>query len=257
MELIDTHCHLSFKQLQRDIAELIARSEEAGVRYWVTVGTDNLQNKESLELCERFENVYAAVGIHPHYAGDVKESDLKLLAEFAEHEKVVAVGETGFDLYYNYSQAGAQEWVFKEHLKLAARLNLPVVVHCREAFEQTIAILDNFGKGGGKIVFHCFSGDARQARVLIDKGYFVSFTGLVTFKNAGAVREAAEAVPVSRLMVESDCPYMSPEPMRKQKVNEPALLIHTAAKLAELKAVSPETFAEKVTGTSKSFFGIK
>jgi TatD DNase family protein len=134
-------------------------------------------------------------------------------------------------------------------------MNLPVIIHCREAFDETMEILEQFG-GAEKVVFHCFSGSAEQAKIVLDYGFYISFTGVVTFKNAEKTRRAAEVVPLDRLMVETDCPYMSPEPMRKQKINEPALMIHTAAFLAELKGMDLADFAEAVTATSRAFFGL-
>jgi TatD DNase family protein len=148
-----------------------------------------------------------------------------------------------------------QRRVFAEHLRVAAELNLPVIIHCRKAFDETIEILERFGDVK-KIVFHCFSGSAEQAKIVLDYGFYISFTGVVTFKNAKKTRRAAAVVPLDRLMVETDCPYMSPEPMRKQKVNEPALMVHTARYLAGLKQMFLPDFAQEVTATTKTFFGL-
>jgi TatD DNase family protein len=255
MDLIDTHCHLTFEELGGDVAAVIERSKTAGVTGWITVGTDPQENQNAVELANKFENMYAAVGIHPHDARTVTADTLKELQELAQHNKVVAIGETGLDYHYKFSSHDEQKRVFAKHLKIAVELNLPVIVHCREAFEETMEILEQFGDVK-KVVFHCFSGSAEQAETILDKGYFISFTGVVTFKNAEKTRRAAEVVPLDRLMVETDCPYMSPEPMRKQKINEPALMIHTAKQLAELKGMSLADFAEAVTATSKAFFGL-
>jgi TatD DNase family protein len=219
------------------------------------VGTDPQENQKVVELAEKFENMYVSVGIHPHEAKTVTPDTLKEMREIARNSKVVAIGETGLDYHYNFSSHEEQKSVFAEHLKVAAELNLPVVIHCREAFDETLEILEQFG-GDRKVVFHCFSGEASQAKIILAKGYFISFTGVVTFKNAEKTRRAAEVVPLDRLMVETDCPYMSPEPVRKQKINEPALMVHTAKCLAELKGMSLADFAEAVTATSKAFFGV-
>ncbi len=256
MDLIDTHCHLTFEGLSEDVAAVIERSKAAGVVGWITVGTDPQENRKTVELTNKFENMYAAVGIHPHDARTITADTLKELRELARHKKIVAIGETGLDYHYNFSSHDEQKSVFAEHLQIAAELNLPVIVHCREAFEETIEVLEQFG-GDRKVVFHCFSGSSEQAEIVLDKGFYISFTGVVTFKNAEAIREAARIVPVDRLMVETDCPYMSPEPMRKQKINEPALMVHTARCLAELKGISLADFAEAVTATSRAFFGCK
>jgi TatD DNase family protein len=255
MELIDTHCHLTFEGLAGDVAAVIERSKAAGVNGWITVGTDPQHNRKAIELAERFENMYAAIAIHPHDAKTVTADILKELRELAQHNKVVAIGETGLDYHYKFSSHEEQQKVFAEHLKMAAERNLPVIVHCREAFDETIEILEQF-RDVKKVVFHCFSGSGEQAKIVLDYGFYISFTGVVTFKNAEKTRRAAEVVPLDRLMVETDCPYMSPEPMRKQKINEPALMIHTARCLAELKGMDLADFAEAVTATSRVFFDL-
>jgi len=259
MELIDTHCHLTFEQLADDAEGVVARSKAAGVAGWITVGTDSQQNRKAVDLADKFENMYAAVGIHPHDAGNVTARIIDELKELAKSEKVVALGETGLDFHYNFSKQPDQKRIFAAQLEIAKEFNLPVIVHCREAFDETMDILEQFIRLKGQlrgVVFHCFSGSAEQARAVLDHGFYISFTGVVTFKNAETARKAAEIVPVDRLMLETDCPYMSPEPMRKQKINEPALMIHTARYLAELKQMDLADFAEAVTSTSKTFFGL-
>ena len=259
MQLIDTHCHLTFEQLVGDIEAVVDRSKTAGVTGWITVGTDPEHNQKAVELADRFENMYATVGIHPHDAKDVTAKTLSELKELAGSEKVVAVGETGLDFHYDFSPRQDQRRAFEAQLEIARQLNLPVIIHCREAFDEMIDILERFIGVKGRlkgVVFHCFSGTAQQARIVLDHGFYISFTGVVTFKNAQKAREAAKIVPVDRLMLETDCPYMSPEPMRKQKINEPALMVHTARFLAELKEMDPADFARAVTTTSKSFFGL-
>jgi len=178
------------------------------------------------------------------------------LKELAQSEKVVAIGETGLDFHYNLSPHQDQKRAFAAQLKIAKELNLPVIIHCREAFDQTMEILAQHGRGLRAVVFHCFSGSAEQAKIVLDYGFYISFTGVITFKNAELTRRAAKIVPVDRLMLETDCPYMSPEPMRKQKINEPALMIHTAKYLAELKGMDLADFANAVTATSKTFFSL-
>jgi len=256
MELIDTHCHLTFDGLIQDIDGVITRSKAAGVTGWVTVGTDMQENLKAVELTEKYENMYAAVGMHPHDAKDVTDDTLARLKELARNEKVIAIGETGLDYHYNHSLHEDQRRVFAEHLKIAAELDLPVIIHCRKAFEETMEVLDSHAGRVKKIVFHCFSGSSEQAKIILDKGYYISFTGVVTFKNARIKQEAAKIVPTDRLMLETDCPYMSPEPMRKQKINEPALMLHTAKYLAELKGMNLTDFANAVTATSRAFFQI-
>ncbi|MBN1360747.1 MAG: TatD family hydrolase [Sedimentisphaerales bacterium] len=256
MELIDAHCHLTFEPLDADVDGVVARSRQAGVTGWVTVGTSLRDSRLAVELAGRYERMYAAIGIHPHDARDADEAAMEQLRQLARQPKVVAIGETGLDFHYNFSQQPDQRRVFAAHLEMAKVLELPVIIHSRNAFDETIEILDRRGDGLKAVVFHCFGGTAEQARLLFAKGYYISFTGVVTFKNAEQTREAAKVVPLDRLMVETDCPYMSPEPVRKQKPNEPALMVHTARFLAELKGVEIERFARATTQTAATFFGI-
>jgi len=254
VELIDTHCHLTFDDLICDINAVVERSRQAGVTGWITVGTDPEHNRKAIELAERFEGMYAAVAIHPHDAKTVTDETLSELKNLARHPEVVAIGETGLDYHYDFSLHEDQRKVFAEHLKIADELNLPVIIHCRKAFDETIEILRQHDKTVQKVVFHCFSGSAEQAKIVLDKGYYISFTGVVTFKNAEKTRSAAAVVPLDKLMLETDCPYMSPEPERKQKVNEPALLIHIARFLSGLKQVDLADFAKILRATTVDFF---
>ena len=256
MQLIDTHCHLTFDDLVADIEAVLAHSQQAGVTGWITVGTDMEQNRKTIELAERHENMYAAIGIHPHDAKNVTAGTITELKKLAQNEKVVAIGETGLDFHYDFSPRQDQRRAFAQQLKIAAELGLPVIIHCREAFDETMEILEQYGRSVKRVVFHCFGGSADQAKIVLDRGFYISFTGVVTFKNAEPVRQAAKIVPLAKLMLETDCPYMSPEPMRKQKINEPALMIHTARCLAELKGMDLGDFAEEVTATSRAFFGL-
>jgi TatD DNase family protein len=257
LELIDTHCHLTFAELEQHIEAVLGRSKEAGVTGWVTVGTDRPQIEKAIDLVSRYENMYAVLGIHPHYAKDVSDEDLLFLKKAAQTDKVVAVGETGLDFHYTFSEAEKQKEVFKAQLEIAAELALPVVIHSRNAFDDTMQILDEFdGKLKG-VVIHCFSGSADQAESALEKGYYISFTGMVTFKkNVEKTIEAARIVPLDRMMVETDCPYISPEPVRNIRPCEPAFMVHTAKRLAELKGVDLADFVRQVTATSRNFFNL-
>ena len=259
MELIDTHCHLTFDPLAGDVEAVVQRSRAAGVASWVTVGTDPQHNHKAVEMAGRFEGMYAAVGIHPHEAKNVTAQSLAELKELTRNGKVVAVGETGLDFHYDLSPRLDQRRAFAAQLDIARQLNLPVIIHSREAFAETIDVLEQFINMNGRlrgVVFHCFSGSAEQARIVLDHGFYVSFTGVVTFKNAEQARDVANMVPLGRLMLETDCPYMSPEPMRKQKINEPALMVHTAQCLAELRQMPLADFAAAVTAAAKTFFDL-
>jgi TatD DNase family protein len=256
VSLIDTHCHLTFEPLADDVPAVIERSRQAGVGGWITVGTNLADSRRAVELAGGYDHMHAAVGIHPHDAKEADGGAMEELARIARDRNVVAIGETGLDFHYNFSKRPDQERVFAAHLALARELGLPVIVHCREAFDETVDILDRHGTGLAGVVFHCYSGTAEQAELLLAKGYYISFTGVVTFKNAEQTRQAARVVPLDRMMVETDCPYMSPVPVRNQKPNEPALMVHTAQFLAELKGVSLDELAQATGQTAASFFGL-
>ena len=256
MNLIDTHCHLTFKPLDADVEGVLERSRAAGVTAWIIVGTSLEDSQKAVEFAGRFDNLHATVGVHPHYAKDVTADTLTQLRRLTQNVNVVAIGETGLDFHYNFSKQPDQVRVFAAQLKLAAELNLPVVVHSRNAFDETMDILEQHGSGLKGVVFHCFSGSPDQAKRVLERGYYVSFTGVVTFKSAEQARQAAKLVPLDRLMIETDSPYMSPEPMRKQKINEPALMVHTAKLLAELKGMDLVEFAAAVTATATAFFAL-
>jgi len=257
MELIDTHTHLTFPELEPDVEAVVARSRAAGVTGWITVGTEPEQIKKVLALVPGYDNMYAAVGIHPHYAKNASPEDISFLKAAAKGEKVVAIGETGLDYHYTCSEVESQKKIFRAQLEIAAELALPVVVHSRNAFGDTIQILDEFSGKLKNVVIHCYSGTAEQAEVTLEKGYYISFTGIVTFKRkVDKTVEAAKLVPLDRMMVETDCPYISPEPVRNQQPCEPAFMVYTARKLAQLKNMDFEDFAREVTATSKNFFNL-
>ena len=255
MELIDAHCHLTYEPFA-DIEAVSKRSIEAGVKGWITIGTDLDDSRKAVALAERFENMFATVSIHPHHAKSADAGVIEQLKELANNKKVVAIGETGFDFHYTFSSRQEQRDSFIRHLELSAETNLPVVIHSREAFDETLKVLDEFGRGLKGVVFHCFLGSIEEAKIVLERGWFLSLTGVVTFKNADKTREVAKYVPLDRLMIETDSPYLSPEPMRKQKVNEPALLVHTAKFIAALKMIELDDFAKKITATTREFFNL-
>ncbi len=256
MELIDTHAHLTYKGLMESLGDVLQRSAQAGVTKCIAIGTDAEHNEKVVSIVEKHPNLYAVLGIHPHHASQFQPADLQRLKELTKYEKVVALGETGLDFHYNFSEQNAQKDLFKTFLEIAAEKKLPVIIHTREAFDETMEIIDKFADRNTKIVFHCWGGTVEQTKIVLDRGFYISFTGIVTFKNAQQSRETAKIVPLERMMIETDSPFMAPEPMRKQKINEPALLIHTAAKIAELKQMPVEIFAQEVTKTTKQFFNL-
>lgn len=256
MELIDTHAHLTFPELEIQVDAVVARSIEASVPGWITIGTDIEQIQMALALAKRFDNMYAAVGFHPHYANDITTEHFAKLTEFAKNKKVVAIGETGLDYHYDNAVPQKQQAVFAEQLKIAEKLNLPVIAHTRDAFDDTMAILTEFAGRLKNVVVHCFSGTKEQAELILDMGFHISFTGIVTFKRSDDLRKVAKRVPLERMMVETDCPFISPEPIRNQRPCEPAFVVHTAKKIAQLHGLQLQDLAQQVTKTSRQFFDI-
>jgi TatD DNase family protein len=253
MNLIDAHCHLTYEQFA-DIDSVLQRSRDAGVTGWITIGTDVEESVKAVELANRFKNMFTTVAIHPHEAKSADPSTIARIKDLAKNKKVVAIGETGLDYHYEFSKREQQRDSFIRHLEMAAELDLPIVIHSREAFDDTLKILDS--QNAKKVVFHCFSESLEQAKLVLDRGWYISLTGVVTFKNAEKTREVAKFVPLDRLMIETDAPYLSPEPMRRQKVNEPALLVHTARFIVELRGMESADFANQVTATIKRFFSL-
>lgn len=256
MELIDTHAHLTFDELENDLDGVLARSGAAGVVEWITIGTDRTHIRRVLGLLSRYPFLWAAMGYHPHYANEITADDMRYLAESLRGQRVVAVGETGLDYHYDNAVPDNQKRLFRAILEMAVELQKPVIVHTRDAFDDTMAILAEFDGRLRDVVIHCYGGDVEQTRRVLDRGYYVSFTGTVTFKRSDALRQVAKMIPPQRIMLETDCPYISPEPMRKIQPNEPALMVHTARCLAELHGMSLEQFAQLTAATSRAFFGM-
>ncbi len=258
MKLIDTHCHLTFAPLADDVDGVIRRSVEAGVDGFITVATEPADMHNALAVAKSHENVWASIGFHPHNAKDVSDDDLATMEKLAvENGKIVAIGEAGLDYHYDHSPRQIQRKIFRDQLGIAERVGKPVVVHCREAFDETMAILDEFAGRLKDVVIHCYSGTAEQTELLLDRGYYISFTGIVTFKKSVQTRQAAGMVPLEKMMIETDCPYMSPEPVRNTRPCEPAMMVHIARRLAEVKGMDFEEFAGAVTETSVRFFGLE
>jgi TatD DNase family protein len=254
MPLVDTHAHLHFPEFAEDLDAVLARARQAGVTTMVTIGTDRETNPAAVALAERTEGVYASVGIHPHDAGEATEEDFAAVESLAGRSpKVVALGEMGLDFFRNLSAHDIQERVFRRQLGLARRIGKPVIVHCRDAHAETLAILgeERAGEIGG--VMHCFSGDVEVAKRCLDLGLYISLAGPVTYKNARALPDVARMVPEERLVVETDCPFLPPHPHRGQR-NEPAYMTLTAARVAELRGVDPETLNAAMSRNAARLF---
>lgn len=252
LELVDTHAHLDFPEFDRDRADVIRRAREVGVTTLINVGVDLQSSRASVELAEQFPGVYAAVGIHPHDAKSATKQALAELGDLCRHPKVVAVGEIGLDFYRDHSPRETQRTVFRDLLALAKELRLPVIIHARNAWQDVLAIVREVMGERGQGVFHCFPAGVEGARQVLEMGYHVSFTGVVTFKNARAADVLAQ-VPLDRLLLETDCPFMAPEPHRGKR-NEPAYVHLIAQKAAEVLRVPVTQVAEATTINAKRLF---
>jgi len=245
--LVDSHCHLEYESLSADADGTMARAKAAGVGYCVTIGTKLATFPKTLAVAERFANVWCSVGVHPHDAAEEPLSGPDALIERTHHPKVVALGEAGLDYFYDRSPRPQQIANFRAHIDAARQTKLPLVIHTRDAEDDTIAILgEEMAKGAFTAVLHCFSGTKRLAAAGLELGLFVSASGIITFKKSDELREAFREVPMDRLLVETDAPYLAPIPHRG-KPNEPSFVAHTAAALATLKGVSPDEIARTTT----------
>jgi TatD DNase family protein len=246
VKLVDSHCHLDDEQFDPDRGETIARARAAGVETMMAIGTGNgpPDLEAAIRLADQYPFLYATIGVHPHDASKATAETFVHLRNLADHPKVLAVGEVGLDYHYDFSPRDVQRAVFEQQLALAAECGKPVVIHTREAWEDTFAILAAQGQGSG--ILHCFTGDEHQARRALDLGFHLAFGGVLTFRAADAVRQAARIAPADRLLLETDCPYLAPVPMRGKR-NEPAFVLETARRLAEVRGCSVETIAEQTT----------
>jgi len=257
--LIDSHCHLSFPELSEQVDVVLARAAEADVQRMVNVCTSSGDAERALALLGKHEHVFFAVGLHPHEAKngvDELPAIRKLVTGETPFPRLVAIGETGLDYHYDFSPRDEQRAAFRAQLELACELNLPVIIHARQAEDEACAILNEYPALAGRVVFHCYSGPIDIARQILDAGYWISFTGIVTFKKSTEIQEVARLVPEDRIMVETDAPYLSPAPKRSQRPNEPALVIHTNAFVAKLRGKTPEEMAAITTANAKRFFNL-
>ncbi len=252
--LVDSHCHLDFPELSAELDEVVARARRAGIGLMITIGTKLTEFDRVRAIAERYDDIYCSVGIHPHEAGAEPEADAEKLARLAEHPKVVAVGETGLDYYYDHSPRDAQARSFRAHLGAARLTGLPVIVHTRDADLDTGTILaEEMAKGSYTGLIHCFTSSQELAEKAVELGLSISLSGIVTFKSAASLQQTAAWVPADRLMVETDAPYLAPIPMRGRR-NEPAFVVHTAAKVAALRGVDPSDLASTTTANVRRLF---
>ena len=256
VRLIDTHCHLTDSRLARQVPEVLARADSAGVAAVICAASSVADSIAAAELARRNETVCWMAGVHPHEANAATPGYLDQIEELARADKNVAVGEIGLDYHYDFCPRELQRRLFAEQLELAGRLGKPVAIHTREASDDTLAILAEARLPGESIVFHSFTGGVPEARRAVELGAYVSFSGIATFNSAGETRAAAALIAEDRILIETDAPYLSPEPVRRMKVNEPANVAHVARCLAAVRKARCEEFAELVTANAIRLFAL-
>ena len=254
--LVDSHAHLEMPEFKKDLEEVIQRAKESGVEYIFTVGTEKKDWKRALEIAHSHPKIYAILGVHPHNAREIDDRTYPILKELCRNEKVRAYGEIGLDFFRNLSPREIQIKRFREQIALARELHLPIVVHDREAHQETLEILKSEKAETYGGIIHCFSGDYRMAKECLDMGFYISVPGTITFKNAEEFHEIVKKLPLESLLVETDAPFLSPVPFRGKR-NEPSFVRYTAQRIADLKKVPFEKVAEVTTANALSVFKLK
>ena len=255
MRLVDSHCHLDAEPFNADREIVIERARAAGVERMLAIGSGGgpPDLEAGIRLAESHAFIYATVCVHPHDSSKATAETFTRIRELASHPKVLAIGEIGLDYHYDFSPREVQRQVFLEQLAIAAEFGKPIVIHTREAWDDTVSILREHWSGGG--IMHCFTGDAAQARQALDLGFHLSFGGVLTFPKADTVREAARIAPSDRILVETDCPYLAPVPHRGKR-NEPSFMVETAKRLAEVRGTTAEAAAELTTANFERLFTV-
>ena len=253
--LIDSHAHLDDPKFNKDRDRLIKSLKQNDISLVINVGADVSSSIKSVKLADEYENIYAAVGVHPHSAKEMDDSTIDVLKAFAKRDKVVAIGEIGLDFHYDNSPRDIQRKWFIEQIKLAKELNMPIIVHSRDADQETFDILKEEADERLRGVLHCYSGSAEMAKDYIDLGFYISLAGPVTFKNARKPKEVAKVVPMDKLLIETDSPYLTPEPHRGKR-NEPLYVRHVASMIAELRGMDFEDVGRITSENTKRLFNI-
>lgn len=254
--LIDSHCHLDSEKFELDLEQVIQRAQENGVLQFVTIGTDFQSSQQAVTLSKRFPGIYASVGVHPHKVKNLDSETFLEGSRLTDHPNVVAIGETGLDYFYKHSSPEQQIHWFREQIRLARTRRLPLVIHSRDAKEETLLILEEekaFEVGG---VLHCFTGDQEMAKRGMELGFYISFSGIVTFSKATEVQEVARKTPMDKILIETDCPFLAPVPFRGKR-NEPVYVRSVAKKIAELKEMTLEEISMATSNNAQKLFGIK
>ncbi|MBD1383510.1 TatD family hydrolase [Metabacillus arenae] len=253
--LFDTHAHLNAIQYENDLQEVIERAKKESVERIVIVGFDRPTIKKAIELIDTYEFMYAAIGWHPVDAIDMKEEDLEWIKDLSSHPKVVAIGEMGLDYHWDKSPKDIQKEVFRKQIALAKEVNLPIVIHNRDATADVVEILQEEGASEVGGIMHCFTGSLEVAKQCMEMNFYISFGGPVTFKNAKKPKEVASEIPLDRLLIETDCPYLTPHPFRGKR-NEPSYVKYVAEQIAELRGMTFEEVAAKTSDNAKKLFAI-
>lgn len=254
--LIDSHAHLDDDRFDKDRDKVIRDLKNQGIELVINPGADVASSVKAVSLANKYENIYAAVGVHPHDAKDMDDTTLQLLSSLANNEKVIAIGEIGLDYHYDNSPRDIQRKWFIEQIRLAKQLKLPIIIHEREASQDMYNILKQEADENLTGVLHCYSGSLEMAREYLKMGFYLSFAGPVTFKNSRVSKEVAQSIPLDRILVETDSPYLAPEPKRGKR-NEPLNVRYVAAMIAELRGISFEEIATATTKNVKKLFSIK
>lgn len=249
--LIDTHAHLQWQDYKDDFEKVLENAKKADVGLILNVGTTVKTSQEAIQIAERYDSIFSTVGIHPHDSKEADAASISTLKEFAKHPKVMAIGEIGLDFFYEHSPKEKQIEIFEKQLGIAKELNLPVSIHCRDAFSASFVSLKKLNIKRG--VFHCFTGTEEEAKEAVALNFYISISGIVTFKKSTSLQEVVKTIPIERLLIETDCPFLAPEPYRGKR-NEPAYVVETARKVAALKNLPLETVAEITTRNAKALF---
>ncbi|MGM0602628.1 MAG: TatD family hydrolase [Bacillota bacterium] len=255
MHLIDTHAHLDSEDFDGDREQILKRAAEKGVYKIVNIGADLKSSRKSVELAEKYDSIYAAVGVHPHEADTASDEVLNEIAELTKNKKVAAFGEIGLDFYYDNSPRDIQKDVFLKQLLLAKDLNLPVVIHSRSAEEETLEILDKASPFPEGVIFHCYAYDESYVDKLIERDFYIAFGGLLTFRNTDPIREAFKKVPLNRVLFETDSPYLTPAPFRGKR-NEPAYVEYVLKKAAVIRRIREGELADITTENAERIYNI-
>ncbi len=255
--LVDTHCHLDYFNQPGEEAQVVERARLAGVKTLVTIGVTLKQSQQAIDIAEKYDNVWACVGIHPNHAADeLPVPAPEVIAEMAKHPKVIGIGESGLDYFYDKAPKDVQDQNFRANIRAAQLSGLPLAIHARDADDDIIRILREERAGGGDFNFllHCFSSTRQLAEAAVAMGGYISFSGILTFPKSLELREIAADMPLERLLVETDSPYLAPVPFRGKR-NEPAYTVHTAKVLGEIKGLSPDAMAELTTRNFRTLYG--